>query len=114
VGGTLMVEPTESESLAELDRFCEAMISIRQEIARIETGEWTVENSPLRFAPHTVEDVVGEWNRVYDRTLALYPLASLRSRGYFPPVSRIDAAHGDRNLVCSCEPLEALASAHYG
>ena len=114
VGGTLMVEPTESESLAELDRFCEAMISIRQEIARIETGEWTVEQSPLRFAPHTVEDVVGEWNRVYDRTLALYPLASLRSRGYFPPVSRIDAAHGDRNLVCSCEPLEALASAHYG
>ena len=114
VGGTLMVEPTESESLAELDRFCEAMISIRQEIARIESGEWTVEESPLRFAPHTVEDVVGEWHRVYDRTLALYPLASLRSRGYFPPVSRIDAAHGDRNLVCSCEPLEALASAHYG
>lgn len=114
VGGTLMVEPTESESLAELDRFCEAMIAIRGEIARIEAGEWTVEESPLRFAPHTVEDVVGEWNRAYDRTLALYPLASLRSRGYYPPVSRIDAAHGDRNLVCSCEPLEALASAHYG
>ena len=114
VGGTLMVEPTESESLAELDRFCEAMIAIRGEIARIEAGEWTVEESPLRFAPHTVEDVVGEWNRAYDRTLALYPLASLRSRGYYPPVSRIDAAHGDRNLVCSCEPLEAFASAHYG
>jgi glycine dehydrogenase len=114
VGGTLMVEPTESESLAELDRFCEAMISIRNEIARVESGEWSVEDSPLRHAPHTVEDVVGEWKRPYDRREALYPVASLRSRSYFPPVSRIDAAHGDRNLVCSCEPLEALATTRYG
>ncbi|MFM7046835.1 MAG: aminomethyl-transferring glycine dehydrogenase [Actinomycetota bacterium] len=114
VGGTLMVEPTESESQAELDRFCDAMIAIRGEIARVESGEWTVAQSPLRNAPHTVEDVVGHWDRPYDRRLALYPLPSLRSRGYFPPVSRIDAAHGDRNLVCSCEPLEALASTHYG
>jgi len=114
VGGTLMVEPTESESLAELDRFCAAMIAIRGEIARVESGEWKVEDSPLRHAPHTVEDVAGEWQRSYDRALALFPIASLRTRGYFPPVSRIDAAHGDRNLVCSCEPLEALASPLYG
>ena len=113
VGGTLMVEPTESESLAELDRFCDAMIAIRGEIARVETGEWTAEASPLRHAPHTVQDVAGEWNREYDRSLALFPIPSLRGRGYFPPVSRIDAAHGDRNLVCSCEPLEALASTNY-
>ena len=110
VGGTLMVEPTESESRAELDRFCDAMIAIRNEITRVAAGEWPVEDSPLRHAPHTVHDVVGEWSRPYDRSLALYPLASLRSRAYFPPVSRIDAAHGDRNLVCSCEPLEALAT----
>lgn len=113
VGGTLMIEPTESESRAELDRFCDAMIAIRGEIARVESGEWNVEDSPLRHAPHTVFDVVGEWNRAYDRSVALFPLASLNSRGYFPPVSRIDAAHGDRNLVCSCEPLEALASPDY-
>ena len=114
VGGTLMVEPTESESRAELDRFCDAMIAIRGEISRIETGDWPLASSPLRNAPHTVEDVVGDWDRPYERSIALFPLPSLRSRGYFPPVSRIDAAHGDRNLVCSCEPLEALASAHYG
>jgi len=114
VGGTLMVEPTESESLAELDRFCAAMIAIRAEIARVESGEWNVEDSPLHHAPHTVEDIAGEWQRRYDRSLALFPIASLRTRGYFPPVSRIDAAHGDRHLVCSCEPLEALASRQYG
>jgi glycine dehydrogenase len=98
VGGTLMVEPTESESRAELDRFCDAMIAIRGEINRVAAGEWSVEDSPLRHAPHTVQDVAGEWKRPYDRSLALYPLASLHGRGYFPPVSRID------------EPLEALAS----
>ena len=114
VGGTLMVEPTESESLAELDRFCDAMIAIRGEIARVESGEWSADESPLRHAPHTVEDTIGDWQRPYDRQLALFPLPHLRSRGYFPPVSRIDAAHGDRNLVCSCEPLEALATARYG
>ena len=114
VAGTLMVEPTESESLAELDRFCDAMIAIRAEIARVESGEWSAEHSPLRYAPHTVEDTVGEWSRPYERQLGLFPLPSLRERGYFPPVSRIDAAHGDRNLICSCEPLEALATARYG
>jgi glycine dehydrogenase len=113
VGGTLMVEPTESESRAELDRFCDAMIAIRSEIARVESGEWSVDDSPLRNAPHTVEDVAGDWTRPYARSYALFPLGSLRTRGYFPPVSRIDAAHGDRNLVCSCEPLEALASNDY-
>ena len=113
VGGTLMVEPTESESLAELDRFCDAMIAIRSEIARVESGEWLVDESPLRNAPHTVEDVAGDWSRPYSRSYALFPLGSLRTRGYFPPVSRIDAAYGDRNLVCSCEPLEALASNDY-
>jgi glycine dehydrogenase len=110
VAGTLMVEPTESESRAELDRFCDAMIAIRGEIARVESGDWAVEDSPLRHAPHTVFDVVGDWNRAYERAVAVFPLPTLHSRGYFPPVSRIDAAHGDRNLVCSCEPLEALAS----
>jgi glycine dehydrogenase len=114
VAGTLMVEPTESESRSELDRFCDAMISIRGEIDRVVSGEWAVDQSPLRHAPHTVEDVVGDWSRPYPRHLGPFPLASLRARGYFPPVSRIDAAHGDRNLVCSCEPLEALAGARYG
>jgi len=114
VAGTLMVEPTESESRAELDRFCDAMIAIRSEINRVVSGEWPVDQSPLRHAPHTVEDVVGDWSRPYPRHLGPFPLASLRTRGYFPPVSRIDAAHGDRNLVCSCEPLEALAGARYG
>lgn len=114
VAGTLMVEPTESESRTELDRFCEAMIAIRAEIGRVESGEWPAEESPLRHAPHTVEDVVGEWERPYPRHLGPFPLPQLRTRGYFPPVSRIDAAHGDRNLVCSCEPLEALAGARYG
>jgi len=113
VAGTLMVEPTESESLRELDRFCAAMIAIRGEIAAIEKGTVTIEESPLRHAPHTVEDVVGTWERAYDRNDALFPLPELRSRGYFPPVSRIDAAHGDRNLVCSCEPLEAFADSRY-
>jgi glycine dehydrogenase len=110
VAGTLMIEPTESESLHELDRFCEAMISIRGEIALIESAEWTVETSPLRHAPHTAEDLLGEWDRPYPRALGAFPLSSLRATKYFPPVSRIDGAYGDRNLVCSCEPLEAYAA----
>ena len=114
VAGTLMVEPTESESMRELDRFCAAMIAIRHEIDDVDSGRITIDASPLRHAPHTVEDVIGAWDRDYGRDTALYPLPELRTRGYFPPVSRIDAAHGDRNLVCSCDPLEALASARYG
>jgi len=110
VTGTLMVEPTESESLREIDRFCDAMIAIAQEVNMITKGEMTVDESPLRNAPHTIEDVVGEWDRPYSRQQAIYPLESLRSRMYYPPVSRIDAAYGDRNLMCSCEPLSHFAS----
>jgi glycine dehydrogenase len=109
VANTLMVEPTESESLAEVDRFCDAMISIRREIEMVLSGLIKAEESVLHFAPHTVEDIAGEWNRSYSRASALYPLAHLRSRGYYPPVSRIDAAYGDRNLVCTCAPIEQYA-----
>ncbi|MCC6830546.1 MAG: aminomethyl-transferring glycine dehydrogenase [Thermoleophilia bacterium] len=111
VPGTLMVEPTESESLAELDRFCDAMIAIRDEIRRVASGEWAVEDSPLRHAPHTADDVAADrWDRPYPRELGAYPVASLRTAKYWPPVGRIDAAHGDRNLVCSCPPMEEYAS----
>ncbi len=110
VPGTLMVEPTESESLAELDRFCDAMIAIRAEIQRVADGTWPVEQSPLRHAPHVAEDLVGEWDRPYPRLLGAFPAGGSRWGRYFPPVSRIDAAYGDRHLVCSCEPLEAIAA----
>ena len=109
VANTLMVEPTESESLAEVDRFCDAMINIRREIEMVLSGKVTAEESVLHHAPHTVEDIAGDWNRSYSRASALYPLAHLRSRGYYPPVSRIDAAYGDRNLVCTCAPIEQYA-----
>jgi glycine dehydrogenase len=110
VAGTLMVEPTESESLREIERFCEAMISIRGEIDRVAAGDWPIDDSPLRRAPHTAEDLLGAWDRPYDRELGAYPVAGLRNQKYFPAVSRIDGAHGDRHLVCSCEPLEAYAT----
>jgi glycine dehydrogenase len=110
VAGTLMVEPTESESLVEIDRFCDAMISIRGEIDRVADGEWAVEESPLRYAPHTAEDLIGPWDRQYSRELGAYPLSELRQSKYFAPVGRIDAAAGDRNLICTCEPLEVYAS----
>ncbi len=109
VTGTLMVEPTESETLRELDRFCDAMLAIRAEIAMVESGEWPHDQSPLHHAPHTAEDLLGDWGRPYSRELGAYPLAALRASKYFPPVSRIDAAFGDRHLICSCEPLEAYA-----
>jgi glycine dehydrogenase len=111
VAGTLMVEPTESEDLVELDRFCEAMLAIRAEIDRVAAGDWPVDDSPLRHAPHTAEELLGDWHRPYSRELGAYPVAELRAAKYFPPVSRIDAAYGDRNLVCNCEPLEAYAAA---
>ena len=110
VAGTLMVEPTESETLAEIDRFCDAMLAIRGEIDAVAEGTWPLEDSPLRHAPHTAEDLIGDWGRGYDRQLAAYPLSSLRRDRYFPPVSRIDGVYGDRNLVCTCEPLEAYAA----
>ncbi len=110
VAGTLMIEPTESETLREIDRFCAAMIAIRGEIDRVAAGEWPLDASPLRRAPHTAEDLIGEWDRPYSRDLGAYPVPALRGAKYFPPVSRIDAAYGDRNLICTCEPLEAYAS----
>ena len=107
VANTLMVEPTESEPLDELNRFCEAMLAIRREIDEVVSGVLPGDDNPLHHAPHTVEDVVGEWGRSYGRERALFPVPSLRTRNYFAPVSRIDAAHGDRNLVCTCAPIEA-------
>ncbi|MER6875037.1 hypothetical protein ABT279_33280, partial [Amycolatopsis sp. NPDC000673] len=107
VAGTLMVEPTESEDLAEIDRFCEAMIAIRHEIDEVAAGRWTAETSPLRGAPHTASSVIGEWTADYDRELAAYPVGVARKTKYWPPVRRIDGARGDRNLVCSCPPLDA-------
>ncbi len=109
VNGTLMVEPTESEDLAELDRFITAMVSIHDEITRVESGEWELEHSPLRQAPHTAELVTdAEWTLPYSRQHAVYPVASLRHNKYWPPVRRIDGVHGDRNLACSCPAPEAF------
>ena len=106
VAGTLMIEPTESEDLAELDRFCDAMLAIRAEIDAVASGSVAVELSPLRHAPHTAEDLLGDWDRGYSRATAAFPDSRLRADKYFPPVSRIDGAYGDRHLICSCEPLE--------
>ncbi len=111
VSGTLMIEPTESETLRELDRFCDAMLAIRAEIERVAAGEWPVDQSPLRMAPHTAEDLLGGWDRPYPRELGAYPSDAVRASKYFPPVSRIDAAYGDRHLICTCEPLESYANA---
>lgn len=107
VAGTLMVEPTESEDLGEIDRFIAAMIAIRGEIDQVAAGRWTAGSSPLRGAPHTAEALVGEWAADYDRELAVYPAGVSRKNKYWPPVRRIDGARGDRNLVCSCPPLNA-------
>nr|WP_202387639.1 aminomethyl-transferring glycine dehydrogenase [Nocardioides flavescens] len=113
VAGTLMVEPTESEDLAEIDRFCDAMISIKTEIDRVAAGEWSPEDSPLRGAPHTSRVLVGEWDRAYDRQLAVFP-TGVDPDKYWPPVGRIDQAYGDRNLVCACPPLEAFSEEPVG
>ena len=103
VPGTLMVEPTESESRGEIDHFCNAMISIRHEISRIEGGEWPIEDNPLVNAPHPAEDLLrSSWEHPYTREEAAYPMPSIRQDKYWPPVGRIDGAHGDRNLVCNC------------
>ena len=110
VAGTLMVEPTESEPLHELDRFCDAMIAIRAEIDRVAAGEWPAEDNPLHNAPHTAEDVLADgWDHPYPRELAAYPVEGLRQVKYWAPVSRIDGVHGDRNLLCSCPPVSAFA-----
>ncbi|KAB6715719.1 MULTISPECIES: aminomethyl-transferring glycine dehydrogenase [Roseobacteraceae] len=106
VPGTLMIEPTESETKAELDRFCEAMLSIRSEIAQIENGELPQDNNPLKHAPHTVNDLVAEWDRPYSREQGCFPPGSFRVDKYWPPVGRVDNAYGDRNLICLCPPPE--------
>ncbi|MEZ7238567.1 aminomethyl-transferring glycine dehydrogenase [Rhodococcus sp. GXMU-t2271] len=109
VAGTLMVEPTESEDLSELDAFIDAMIAIRAEIDRVGAGEWPVVDNPLRGAPHTAQCLVGEWTHPYSRETAVYPLGQKRAK-VWPAVRRIDGVYGDRNLVCSCPPLEAYSS----
>jgi glycine dehydrogenase len=112
VPGTLMIEPTESESKAELDRFCEAMIAIRSEITEIEIGRWKVEASPLRQAPHTVHDIADDaWARPYSRAEGCFPAGTSRSDKYWCPVGRVDNVYGDRNLVCSCPPVADYAQA---
>jgi glycine dehydrogenase len=109
VAGTLMIEPTESEELAELDRFCEAMISVREEIARVAAGEYDPQDNPLKNAPHTAEMLVaGDWKHPYEREEAAYPGRADRQAKYWPPVRRIDQAYGDRNLVCACPPPSAF------
>ncbi|MWD27244.1 aminomethyl-transferring glycine dehydrogenase [Aquicoccus sp. SCR17] len=111
IPGTLMVEPTESETKAELDRFCDAMLAIREEIAEIEAGRMDAENNPLKNAPHTVEDLVGDWDRPYSREAGCFPAGAFRVDKYWPPVNRVDNVWGDRNLVCICPPMEDYADA---
>jgi glycine dehydrogenase len=113
VAGTLMVEPTESEDLAEIDRFVDAMIGIRKEIERVAAGEWPVTDNPLRGAPHTAACLVDKWDHPYSREIAAYPTGvtpGVHDRKVWPPVRRIEGAYGDRNLVCSCPPVEAYSS----
>jgi len=106
-----MVEPTESESRAELDRFCDAMIAIRAEIARVERGEWPRDDNPLKAAPHTAAALLrADWPHAYSREEAAYPLATLRRAKYWPPVGRVDNVWGDRNLSCACPPISDYAS----
>ena len=112
VPGTLMIEPTESESKAELDRFCEAMIAIRHEIAEVENGRWSIEASPLRHAPHTVHDIADDqWQRAYTRSEGCFPAGVSRTDKYWSPVGRVDNVYGDRHLVCSCPPVSDYAQA---
>ncbi|HTP73012.1 MAG TPA: aminomethyl-transferring glycine dehydrogenase [Burkholderiaceae bacterium] len=109
VANTLMVEPTESEPLVELDRFCEAMIAIRHEIAEVEAGRWPRDDNPLRHAPHTAAALLAaDWHHAYTREQAAYPLKTLRQHKYWSPVGRVDNVHGDRNLFCSCVPMSAF------
>jgi glycine dehydrogenase len=109
VAGTLMIEPTESEDLAELDRFCSAMIAIREEIARVGGGDWDRDDNPLRGAPHTAASIAGDWDHAYSRQEAVFPSGVEATGKYWPPVRRIDGAFGDRNLVCSCPPVSDYA-----
>ena len=102
-----MIEPTESESLSEIDKFCDAMIGIKKEIDQISKGSYTYENSMLRHAPHTASHATSsEWDHPYSREEAVYPLPEVREHKYWPPVGRIDGAYGDKNLVCSCPNID--------
>jgi glycine dehydrogenase len=109
VAGTLMVEPTESEDLRELDRFVEAMIAIKAEIDRVAAGEWPADDNPLRNAPHTAASLSGEWSHPYTRQDAAFPPSVDPRSKYWPPVRRIDGAYGDRHLVCACPPVAEYA-----
>jgi glycine dehydrogenase len=112
VAGTLMIEPTESESKTELDRFCEAMITIHAEMTAVLDGSADALDNPLKNAPHTAESVLSDsWAHPYGREQAAFPLAYLREHKFWPSVGRIDNVHGDRNLICTCEPMEAYAEA---
>jgi glycine dehydrogenase len=111
VAGTLMIEPTESETKAEIDRFCDAMLAIREEIRAIEEERSDRQNNPLKNAPHTVQDLIGAWERPYSREAACFPAGTLGIDKYWPPVNRVDNAYGDRNLMCSCPPPEAYGKA---
>ena len=112
VAGTLMIEPTESESKAEIDRFCDAMISIAGEIATIAAGALPTDDNPLKNAPHTAAEVMASaWAHPYSREQAAFPLPFVAQSKYWPPVKRVDNVYGDRNLICSCEPLESYAQA---
>jgi len=103
-----MIEPTESEAKVELDRFCDAMIAIRKEISEVEAGAVAIENSPLRFAPHTTADLAGAWDRSYSRETGCFP-GGVSTSKYWSPVGRLDNAWGDRNLVCSCPDISTYA-----
>ena len=105
--GTLMIEPTESESKAELDRFIAALKQIKQEVLKVERSEWPKDDNPLVNAPHTAADVTGEWAHPYSREEAVFPLPFVRENKFWPSVNRVDDVYGDRNLVCSCPPTEA-------
>ena len=111
VAGTLMVEPTESETKAELDRFCDAMLAIREEIREVAEGRIDRANNPLKNAPHTVEDLVGDWDRPYSRDRGCFPAGAFRVDKYWPPVNRVDNVYGDRHLICTCPPVDAYAEA---
>jgi glycine dehydrogenase len=106
----MMIEPTESEGKAEMDRFCQALIAIRNEIRDIESGKYPQDNNPLKNAPHTAAAAMSEtWDRPYSRETAVFPAAWTKEHKFWPPVSRVNDVHGDRNLICSCPPLEAYA-----
>jgi glycine dehydrogenase len=107
VAGTLMVEPTESEPKAELDRFCDAMLSIRAEAQDVIDGKSDRDNNPLKNAPHTVADLIYDWDRPYSREQACYPAGALKGDKYWVPVNRVDNVYGDRHLVCTCPPMDA-------